>query len=247
MARIIFDEMHNDEVLLEGQDESGLTLLAERLRDKGHETVAVTGELHDSLEGAKVLSICYPKKPYSEEEKSAVRAFVEGGGRLFLAAEWGNLDSNAEHLNSLLEGLPVSFQFDRVIDRLDHFTEEVRIDDDTVGMKKIPQFIKIHRFNPEGHNFVHNVKEIYFFSGCSIDSPEANRVAWSSQGSFSDREGDSQWKEGEKVESKTVAAEFAVGEGHVFLIGDTSIFSNQYIDLADDMQFILNVFDWLTE
>jgi hypothetical protein len=248
MARILFDDSHGENLVLEETaGSSSLSKLVKALRKARH-TVGVIHREQDfvpsTLKGAAVLILAFPSKKFSDRDVAAMLSFVEGGGGLMLTGEWGNLHGCADILNTVSQCFRVVFNKDRITDTRNIHEEEVRVMGSKVGMRKDPTYAMIRKFNP--HPITQNVKEVGHISGCSLSAPKTSVLAWSDEQSFADLDGDGELDEDELVGSFATAVSSDLSAGRVVCLGDTSILTDRYFDHADNRRFLLNSIHWLT-
>jgi len=245
MTEIVFDELHEEGAMMGDRGEEGLSKLAFSLSKEGMKVSGGNVSLMAHLKTASVLCICFPKDSLSKEEAQSVKEFVYNGGGLFLTGEWGGIYGNVATLNSLSIDMGITFNKDRVTDKVQAFSEDIVMMGEVIGKKKIPQFIRITEFLD--HPICQGVSEINYFAGCSLEGPESGLLAWSSATSFSDEDANAKWDPGEEVGSLGIAYINEYGSGRVFGTGDTSIISNKYLEMVDNKTFILNVIKWLAK
>ena len=248
MARILFDDSHGENLVLEETaGSSSFSKLVKALRKARH-TVGVIHREQDfvppTLKGAAALIVAFPSKKFSDRDVAAMLSFVEGGGGLMLTGEWGNLHGCADILNTVSQCFRVVFNKDRITDTRNIHEEEVRVMGSKVGMRKDPTYAMIRRFNP--HPITRDVREVGHISGCSLSAPKNSVLAWSDEQSFADLDGDGELDEDELVGSFATAVSSDINAGRVVCLGDTSILTDRYFDHADNRRFLLNSIHWLT-
>lgn len=105
-----------------------------------------------SLADASVLVLKTPTRPYVASEIAAIRAFVEGGGGVFLIGDHTNVFGTSTHLNELSHVFGVLFRYDSILDTETDFH---------VLFERDPQ---------QWHPVVDRVPEFFFATSCSLQS-----------------------------------------------------------------------------
>lgn len=82
-ARVLFDQGHHQQFLIEGKSPLDLSNLAELFRQQRCQVASTDQRLTDSLlTGYDVLVISGPFEPFAKSEMEAIAGFIEAGGRL---------------------------------------------------------------------------------------------------------------------------------------------------------------------
>ena len=246
MPSLLLDLTHGEEIRPDFTGDSGLSALKSALDSAG----VVVGHLAnranfniDHFRAADVLMIAFPTEQFTKTEIENVVDYVEGGGSLFMTAEWGNIKENADILNDLSAHFNIKFNKDRIADSVESFEEEVKVFDEVIKWEKAPHFPKIKDFAE--HPINEGVEEIGHFSGCSLDAPHESALAWSSATSFGDIDADGELDPGEEIGHLITAAHPHTKGGRIVAYGDTSILTNKYIHRADSKVFVVNTVMWL--
>lgn len=175
------------------------------------------------MNASSLLAIIGPATQFSERESGAVRRFLEAGGTALLADDFGTG-------NSLLEALNVSARFSN---------EPLA---DLLYYSRDPRFPLVFDFSPSP--ITYNITTILMDRPSyieSVDSSQMVELARSSPFSFVDFRGDGQPASNETIKSYPVMASVSVGEGLLVLISDPGMFTNDLIDLYDNMQVFRNM------
>ena len=195
--------------------------LAEFTREHGALTIDSFDQLPELPQGKALISI--PYLPHEEEELATLREFVTQGGRLVLMDDFG-------HANKILEylGLEVRFSGQMLLDPLFSYRN--------------PRLPRITDFSPE-------VKEagvesaVLNHATALTDVALGKVIAWSSEHSFLDLDGDGSWGRADPKGPLPVAARFEFGQGEVILVSDPSILINSMVRKDDNRAFL----EYLTE
>ncbi|MGD2248524.1 MAG: Gldg family protein [Candidatus Methanofastidiosia archaeon] len=206
------------------------------------------------LDPFDVLVIAIPTDPFSNEELESIYQFVDNGGGLLLLGESGVLTlKNVEDFNVLSAVYGIEFQRDVIIDPENNLTLD----------KAYPEIPLIENF--ARHNVTHNVRKIFFVSGCSLRlSSKATKLAWGGEETYGDRlseiygygGGNYEPEYEKKGEDLVLMAYAESGNGRVVALGDTSLFRGKSaaggpwyadpIEYMDNKRLALNIFTWLS-
>jgi len=247
MPRVLFDASHDNNTLKDiGND--GFNKFGAILTKESFKVSSISKDFMSAIKTKPdVLVIAFPKESYKPEEVEAIHEYVKKGGGLLVAGEWGDIYGNLYSLNEIVKEFGFEFQKDRVTDMVESYAEDVVIMGEKVGQKKIPQFIKVKYFSPHSP-ITKGIEKIILFAACSIKpKSKSNVLAYSSRSSFADKDIDGSWDEGEKVGPQPLIVQGTYGNGRIVCIGDTSIFTNKYIEMADHTKISVNMVKWLSK
>jgi uncharacterized protein DUF4350 len=244
MAKVWFDEGHEEVQRVSDSGNEGMSSLAEALGEFGLEVLSGPIDT-ETFSDLATLVLCFPTKEFTPEEVSAIRVFVDGGGGLLLTGEWGNLYRSRDVLNPLLEGSGTQFIDDRVTDKEHAVEKEVRFMGEVIDTKKVPQFVRISDLDKE-HPVTKDLTEIVYYAGCSLQVGSGVAIAQSSPSSFGDRDADRKVGDDESKGSMVVATAQESNKGRIVCVGDSSFMANKYIGGGDNRAFALNIINWLT-
>ncbi len=176
-------------------------------------------DLPDESQGTTLILIPYIS--CSAEELTAIGNFINSGGTLVLADDFG-------YGNQILEYLELRGRFsgESLLDPLMNYKNE--------------QFPKITRFQPGLTGTLNCL--VLNHATCLVDITEADIVASSSVFSFLDLDGDLLWEADEPTGPLPVIARYQLGAGQIILISDPSLFINS-MDMEDNTAFIASLKD----
>lgn len=169
-----------------------------------------------------LLAIIGPSMNFSGRETSSIGNFLEDGGIVLLADDFGTG-------NSLLEGLNVSARFSK---------EPLA---DLYYYSKNPDFPVITDFSPSPAT--DNLSAIVLNRPSYINignSSSVTKIGSSSPFSFIDLSGAGRPLTNETIDSYTVLASAKIGKGLLLLVADPSMFINDMIGLYDNMRLFQN-------
>jgi len=164
-----------------------------------------------------VLLVIGPSNPYSLDEVNTIRDFINKGGMLILADEFGSG-------NELLKGLGVNVRLNGslLIDPL--FKER---------SSRIP---KITDFDKKILSY--NITQIFLNYATVIQGSNLKPLASSSSFSYLDLNHNFKYDKGEPKGPFFVMAEINYGKGSIVIISDSSIFINSMLSKGDNLALI---------
>ncbi|MCL0073698.1 DUF4350 domain-containing protein [Dehalococcoidia bacterium] len=190
--------------------------LADFTREHGALTIDSFDQLPELPQGKALISI--PSLPHEEEELATLREFVTQGGRLVLMDDFGHGNVVLEYL-----GLEVRFSGQMLLDPL--FSH------------RNPRLPRIMNFSPEVSEA--DVEVVVLNHATALTYVDLGKViAWSSEESFLDLDGDGSWGRADPKGPLPVAARFEFGQGEVILVSDPSILINSMVRKDDNRTFL---------
>ncbi|MBF0469328.1 MAG: hypothetical protein HQK61_10675, partial [Desulfamplus sp.] len=211
-------------------------MLPEYLKLKGYKT-ELTNDLITSstLKDAGVVVVFNPRHEFSDEEKTAIYAFIENGGALLVAGDHTDVAGIMRPINQLIKPFDISLNFDTALPISSGWDN---------SLEKRSNYINRH---------VYNDYETSIWVGASLDiSPPARPVitgkrGWADMGNYFNSKraylGDYKRDGKELMGDIVLVAESHYGKGKVLVFGDTSTFQNVSIPL--NYPFIDDIFQWL--
>lgn len=175
------------------------------------------------LNSSSLLAIVGPSIQFSDDESSKVRSFLEGGGSVLVADDFGTG-------NSLLQRLSIGARFSgKPLADLYYYS-------------KSPTFPVISDFSP--NSLTENVSTVILNRPSFLEIDNSSQVttfASSSPFSFIDLTVENMPLANETIDSYPVMVNAKIGRGTLILISDPSMFVNDMIDLHDNMQLLRNL------
>jgi len=172
---------------------------------------------------SSLLAIIGPAVQFSERQSGTVRSFLESGGTVLLADDFGTG-------NSLLEALNVSA-------RLSNTPLA-----DLLYYSKDPRFPLIFDFSPSP--VTQNVTMILLDRPSYIETGNSSQIvelAWSSPFSFVDLGREGRPALNETIKSYPVMASMSIGDGLLVMVSDPGMFTNDLISLYDNLRMFQNL------
>ena len=176
-------------------------------------------DLPSSPQGRTLILIPYLK--YTTVELEQINSFVNRGGRLVLADDYG-------HGNQILEylGLRTRFSRETLLDPLLNY--------------KNKQFPKITHLEPSP--LTSDIESLVFNHATSLANvATVNTIALSSPFSFLDLNGNGMWEDGEPTGPLPVITCHNLGNGQIILVADPSLFINSMETTEGNGSFIQNI------
>jgi hypothetical protein len=169
-----------------------------------------------------LLAIIGPSVNFTERESSNIRKFLDNGGVVLLADDFGTG-------NSLLEWLNVSARFsNQPLADLYYYS-------------KNPDFPIVTDFSP--NPVTDNLSAIVLDRPSYINSANSSsvtKIGYSSPFSFVGPTGNGRPSTNETINSYAVLATVGIGSGLLLLVADPSMFINDMIGLYDNMRLFQN-------
>ncbi len=189
----------------------------------------------EALADTSVLFIYDPDRPFTNEERDAVRAFVERGGGLLLIGDHTNVFGSSSHLNTICG--PFGFQFR-----------------DDVLFDQKADFFQILFPGTRDHFLLEGIDIFKLRGPCSIrptslftcpvleiDHSKSMRAIYSVNNFYPPPADTPAMKTGRFA----IAVAAHAGRGRVLAFGDSTIFSQFEIFYPGKYDFLMNGVDWL--
>jgi uncharacterized membrane protein len=244
MKQIVFDEYHDEAVNISDEEVSGYFSFACELGNIGYQVRTTEKMLSDELESTDVLVVAFPKKEFFSDEIKMIKEFVENGGGLFLIGEWANLQGVADCLNGLSAQFGVIFKNNRLTDFDDKYKRTHEIMEDVLGPGEMPFMVKLVDF--EKHPITSGIKSIGYLAGCTLDTDKKNALVWTDASCFADHRIDQFQQISEEEGPFILAAKVDFDKGRIVAIGDSSPFSNRFLQTEDNKKFGVQILKWLS-
>ena len=200
--------------------ELGYAKLDAVFKEAGYEVkVASEHVTEKELRGARVYMLAGPMSGLSEEERAAVRGFVERGGRVIVLV----------HIASPLR----------------EFLEEYNITLGWVLAEEENTLEKPHNFAVRSvgdDELFQGVDSLSFYGAFSVRAPES--YAFTSARAWEDLNLNGEWEEGEPRGRFALIGIARYGKGYVLVIGDDATLANRFIGEEDNFKFARNLAEW---
>jgi hypothetical protein len=165
--------------------------------------------------------IVIPYLEFTQEELSELDRFIQDGGRIILADDYGYGNQVLEYL-----GTDVKFSGDTLQDPLANYNS--------------PYLPKIIHFNT--HVLTADLDNLGLnHATCLLNTDNSGTLALSSSFSFLDTNGNGQYDEEEPLGPLPVIFRKGMGKGELFLVADPSLFINSMETMGENETFIRNI------
>ena len=223
----------------------GCSDFANALRNNGFSVSKITTKpiTYENIKGYNIFIILSSTEDYSDSEIDAIEKFVKNGGKLFLVCEiWKEKSTSTDgHANEIGRRFGVSFAKNgQICDATDYYGSEK----DYINCPKIS--------NIKSHEITKDIKSFYLVVGTYIKETGSSKVlaytdkdAWFDD--FSDNFENFIKDKDEKSSRFPVLAEMTYGNGKIVFMGDSSLFTNGWLDKLDNKQLGVNIVKWLAE
>ncbi|NOZ59185.1 MAG: DUF4350 domain-containing protein [Euryarchaeota archaeon] len=200
--------------------ELGYSKLDEIFREAGYQVRVISEPLTEKeLRRARVYLLAGPMSELSEEERAAVRGFVERGGRVVVLV----------HIASPLRG----------------FLAEYNITLGWVLAEEVNTLGRPHDFvvrDVEGTGILKGVDSLSFHGAFSVRAP--GRYALTSPNAWEDLNLNGVRDEGEPRGKFALIGIAKYGKGYVLVIGDDATLANRFIGEEDNLKLARNIAEW---
>ncbi|TFG26993.1 hypothetical protein EU528_13575 [Candidatus Thorarchaeota archaeon] len=187
------------------------------------------------FESCEIFVITSASVTYNATEIQVIHDFVDGGGALFIASEWGEYGDETDDLIN-------DFGFIR------NTTAIIQDSDENAGDPGWARFAQPVNFEMHSANLDVDVMELYYATGfIGMPSSAVPLIV-------TDADGTATWGGVENATSIPMAAANLVGDGRIIVLGDTAPFRSADIDSdgtsaytdSDNEIFLRNAFRWLS-
>ena len=212
------------------RDWEGTTELRSIAHETGAETTILTNtSQYDSAQpGETIAVILSPEAPYTPRQISSIKRFLDAGGTLLLAEDFG------PHSNPLLTELGVTARFDgRLLrDARNHHRSSA---------------LPIAR-NVSNHPRVRGVEEITLNYGTAVIPNDGRILVTTSEFGYVDANSNGQLDDDESLNPFPVLVTERVGNGQILLLGDPSVLINVMLDRPGNRALLvalLSDYEWV--
>lgn len=185
----------------------------------GELTVASDTGRYERVDPATTVGFVFaPDRAYGTDDVGRVRQFVEAGGTLVVADDYG------PHSNALLSGIGATARFDGRI---------LRDDRTNLRSPSLPVVRDI-----ADHRLVSGVDALTLNYGTAVDPGSATPIVNSSDVSYLVANDSDTLDDDTELQSSPVVTVESVGAGEVVVVGDPSLFINAILDESDNRRFV---------
>jgi hypothetical protein len=186
---------------------------------RGELTVASNTDRYGSINPTTTVGFVFvPDRAYGSDDATRVRQFVEAGGTLVVADNYG------PHGNALLDEIGATARFDGRI---------LRDDRTNLGSPSLPVV-----GDTGDHRLVSGVDGLTLNYGTAVEPSAATPIINSSNVSYLVANDSETLDDDTELQSSPVVTVESVGSGEVIVVGDPSLFINSMLDESDNRQFV---------
>ncbi|GAA0220601.1 DUF4350 domain-containing protein [Halobaculum roseum] len=197
-------------------------------------TVLTNASEYDAVDpDGTVAVVLSPDRPYTAAERDRLRRFVERGGTLVVAEDFG------DHGNALLAGTGSSLRVDgrTLRDEREYYRSPALPVAPTVTDHPLTAGVDRLTLN---HGTT--VVPASSANASTVAGTNATVLANSSRFSYLDGDGDAELDDDERLRARPVAAVEPVGDGRVVVVSDPSAFINAMLERPNNRRFAAAVF-----
>lgn len=186
--------------------------------NSGELTVATETEQYRKIDPTTTTAFVFaPERSYTPADAETVTRFVENGGTLVVADNYGR------HGNALLGDIGASTRFDGRI---------IRDEQNNFRTAALPIVTDV-----SNHRLVSDINALTLNYGTAVDPRTATPIVNSSDVSYLVQNQSDTLEEGTELQSYPVVTIESIGDGTVVTVGDPSIFINSMLDQSDNRVF----------
>jgi len=182
-----------------------------------------TTEYAEADPTSTIAVILSPDEPYTPQERERLASFVEQGGTLVVAADFG------PHSTPLLEAVGAQTRFDGA---------PLRDEQEYYRSPALPVAT-----NVSGSPETAGVDQLTLNHATSLDAANNTTVlVGSSEFAYLDRNRNGELDESEALASRPVVVREPIERGTVYVVSDPSLFINAMLERSGNAQFVRNLF-----
>lgn len=182
-----------------------------------------TGRYDTASPNGTAAVVLAPTERYDGNDSQRVRSFVQSGGTLIVANNFG------PHGNALLEDVGATARLDGAL---------LRDERNYYRGPNLPIAT-----NVSASPYTIGVEQLTLNRGTAVEPGDANVLVRTSRFAYLDRDGSRDLSDDEEMGAHPVVTSESVGDGEVIVIGDPSIFINVMLNQPDNRAFATALID----
>jgi len=187
-------------------------------------TVTLDGDAYTTEEPTQTLAVVLaPTAPYGSEDAGAVRRFVENGGTLLVADNFGPTEGTPPHGNALLSDVGATARLDGAL---------LRDERNYYRSPALPVAQPV-----EEHPYTSGATDLTLNYGTAVTPNDATTLVRTSEFAYLDTDRSGSLDDDENLSRYPVVTIESVGDGQVITVGDPSIFINAMLDRNGNTAF----------
>ncbi|WP_161609707.1 DUF4350 domain-containing protein [Halorubrum kocurii] len=187
--------------------------------------VSLDGEAYTTDQPDQTLAVVLaPTTPYDAEDAAPMRQFVEDGGTLLVADNFGPTTDDPPYGNTLLANMGATTRFDGALLRDEH---------NYYRSPALPIAQPV-----SDHPYTRGVSDVTLNYGTAVVPNDAETLVRTSEFAYRDTDQSGSLSGDEELARYPVVTVEAVGDGQVIAVSDPSIFINAMLDREGNSAFV---------
>lgn len=188
-------------------------------------TISLDGEAYITDQPDQTLAVVLaPTTPYDTEDAASMRQFVENGGTLLVADNFGPTTDDPPYGNTLLANVGATARFDGAL---------LRDERNYYRSPALPIAQPV-----SDHPYTTGVSDVTLNYGTAVVPNDAETLVRTSEFAYRDVDRSEDLSGGEELARYPVVTVEPVGDGQVIAVGDPSIFINAMLDREGNSAFV---------
>lgn len=192
-------------------------------------TIALNVDAYDTdRPSGTVAIILAPTEPYPAADADVVRQFVENGGTLLVADNFGPTEGEPPYGNTVLADIGATARFDGA---------QLRDEREYYQSPALPVANQVSE-----HPYTTGVDDLTLNYGTAVEPNDAETLVHTSEFAYLDRDRSGALDDDEELARYPVVTIESVGDGQIIAVGDPSVFINTMLDREGNAAFATALF-----
>lgn len=192
-------------------------------------TIALDVGAYDTDRPSETVAIILaPTEPYPAADADAVRQFVESGGTLLVADNFGPTEGDPPYGNTVLADSGATARFDGA---------QLRDEREYYQSPALPVANQVSE-----HPYTTGVDDLTLNYGTAVEPNDAETLVRTSEFAYLDRDRSGTLDDDEELTRYSVVTVESVGDGQVIAVGDPSVFINTMLNREGNTAFATALF-----